>query len=264
MMEAEFQNLQRSFAAHIRAPGDHARPEQVDERRMRVYRELVHSTVSGLVENAFPVLRSILGEERWQALMRAFVAHHVCSTPLFHEVAGEFVAFLEAGEHLPDGLPPFTTELAHYEWVELALAVDPAEADPALADPNGDLLAGVPVLSPLVWPLAYRYPVHRIAPDFQPEATPEQPSWLLAHRTRGDEVRFSVLNAVSARLVALIATAPAPGRTLLEAIAAEAGQSERAPVVAEGAKQLRVWREADILLGTRHVEPEQDLPGEDS
>lgn len=264
MMETEFQHLQRAFAAHIRAPGQHTRPQQVDERRMRVYRELVHSTVSGLVENAFPVLRGILGEERWAALMRAFVAQHVCSTPLFHEVPGELVAFLEAGEGLPQGLPDFTTELAHYEWVELALAVDPAEAEPALADPNGDLLAGVPVLSPLAWPLAYRYPVHRIAPEFQPEAPPEQPSWLLAHRTRGDEVRFNVLNAVSARLIALIATAPAPGRTLLEGIAAEAGHADSAPIVAEGAKQLRAWREADILLGTRHAEPARNIPGEDS
>lgn len=263
-METEFQHLQRAFAAHIRAPGQHTRPQQVDERRMRVYRELVHSTVSGLVENAFPVLRRILGEERWAALMRAFVAQHVCSTPLFHEVPGELVAFLEAGEGVPEGLPDFATELAHYEWVELALAVDPAEAEPALADPNGDLLAGVPVLSPLAWPLAYRYPVHRIAPDFQPDAPFEQPTWLLAHRTRVDEVRFSVLNAMSARLVALIATAPAPGRTLLEGIAAETGQADSASIVAEGTKQLRAWREADILLGARHAEPKGNIPGEDS
>lgn len=263
-MEPAFQQLQRAFSAHIRAPEQNARPPQVDERRMRIYRELVHSTVSGLVENAFPVLRRILGDEQWGALMRAFVARHSCATPLFHEVAGEFVAFLETSEGLPDGLPGFSTELAHYEWVELALTVDPAEADPSLADPNGDLLNGVPVLSPLAWPLAYRYPVHRIAPECQPDAPPEQPSWLLAYRTRGDAVRFSELNAVSARLLALIATAPAAGRTLLEGIAAEAGQTDSAPVVAEGAKQMRAWREADILLGTRHAAPARATLGDDA
>lgn len=247
-----FQDLQRAFAAHVRAPEAHPRPDDVPERRMRVYSELVFRTNEGLVGNAFPVLRSLLDTERWEDLVRAFLHHHASGTPLFQEVAGELVAFLEAGEHLPDGLPPFAAELAHYEWVELALAVDPEEADPGHADPNGDLLAGVPVLSPLAWPLAYRFPVHRIAPERQPDAPPEQPTWLVVHRNRHDAVRFTELNALSARLIALIAAEPAAGGALLDRIAAESG-ADPAAMRAEGARQMQNWRESDILIGTRHT-----------
>lgn len=262
MSAHDFQSLQSAFSAHIRAPDTQPRPPEVPERRMRVYRELVHSTNAGLVGNAFPVLQRLIGEADWQRLVDAFLAHHHSATPLFHEIAGEMVDFLIAGEHTPPGLPAFAAELAHYEWVELALAIDPAEPEPAHADPNGDLLDGVPILSPLAWPLAYRFPVHRLAPDYQPQSPPEQPTWLVAHRTRTDAVRFSELNTVSARLIALIATAPAPGRALLEGIAAEVGQSDSAGLIAEGAQQLRAWREADILLGTRHDAPNN--PGDGS
>lgn len=247
-----FQDLQRAFAAHVRAPEVHPPPDGVPERRMRVYNELVFRTNEGLVGNAFPVLRSLLDTRRWEALIRAFLRYHASGTPLFQEVAGELVAFLEAGQHLPEGLPPFAAELAHYEWVELALTVDPEEADPDHADPNGDLLTGVPVLSPLAWPLAYRYPVHRIAPEFQPAAPPEQPTWLVVHRNRHDAVRFTELNALSARLIALIATEPAPGAELLDRIAAESG-ADPAALRAEGAREMQDWRESDILIGTSHT-----------
>lgn len=250
--EPAFQQLQRAFAAHIRDPEHRPRPQEVPERRMRVYRELVFRTIDGLVANAFPVLRRILGDDRWEALMRAFVAEHACETPLFNEIAGEFVGWLSEHPQAIDDLPGFAPELAHYEWVELALMVDTTEPDPSHADPNGDLMAGVPVLSPLAWPLAYQYPVHQLSPEYTPETPPEQPTLLVAHRTRQDEVRFTGLNAISARLMALIATEPASGQALLDRIAAEAGFDDPAPVRAEGAKQMQAWRESDILLGARH------------
>jgi hypothetical protein len=48
---------------------------------------------------------------------------------------------------------PWLHELAHYEWVELALQI--ADDDLPPHDPDGDLLAGKPVPSPLAWALAY-------------------------------------------------------------------------------------------------------------
>ena len=69
------------------------------------------------------------------------------------------------------GDPPWLAELAHYEWVELALQIAERRRLPP-HDPDGDLLDGVPVLSPLAWPLAYRWPVHRIGPDSSPSAPP--------------------------------------------------------------------------------------------
>lgn len=51
--------------------------------------------------------------------------------------------------------------------------------------------------------LTYPYPVHRISPRFKPEA--QEITYLLAFRTLDYEIKFDVLNAVSARLVQRLA-----------------------------------------------------------
>jgi RNA polymerase sigma factor (sigma-70 family) len=65
-----------------------------------------------------------------------------------------------------------------------------AEADLAGIDPEGDLMRGYPIASPLAWPLAYRWPVHRLAPGFQPAEPPAVPTFLVVYRDDSDAVRF--------------------------------------------------------------------------
>ena len=144
-----FADVQRSFAAHIRDPQGQPRPAGVDERRMAVYRELVFNNIASLLAANFPVIRQILDDEHWEQLVRGFFIHHRCTTPLFHELGQEFLSYLQEVRAGDPQDPPFLLELAHYEWVELALDISEEEPDPALANPNGDLLAETPVVSPL-------------------------------------------------------------------------------------------------------------------
>lgn len=249
-----FQQAQYAFAANIRDPQRHIAPADVEDRRMQIYRDLFYNNVEGFLANAFPVIRRLSPDAAWHARVRDFYARHESRSPEFHGLAEEFLKFLqeERGEHPDD--PPYLAELAHYEWVELALGLSEAELTPELADPNGDLLAAPPVVSPLAWPLAYAFPVHRINPDFQPTEAPEQPSYLVVYRTRQDEVKFMEINAVSGRLLQLIEETPAAtGQELLLQIAAELGHSDPAQIVAAGRDMLLGLRERDILLGTRHA-----------
>lgn len=249
-----FQQAQYRFAANIRDPHRNAGPTDVEDRRMQIYRDLFYNNVEGFLANAFPVIRKLSTDAVWHARVRDFFARHQSRTPEFHGLSEEFLKFLqqERGEHPDD--PPYLVELAHYEWVELALGLSAAELTPELADPNGDLLAALPVVSPLAWPLAYAFPVHRINPEYQPAEAPEQPTYLVVYRTRQDEVKFMEINAVSGRLLQLIEENPeATGHALLLRIAEELGQSDPAPVLAAGRDMLLGLRERDILLGTRHV-----------
>src|SRR5690606_9682888 len=124
-----------------------------------------------------------------------------CRTPLFTEVAREFLRYLDqrAGEGRSD--PAWLRELALYEWAELALDLSEAEPADVPHDPAGDLLAGRPLLSPLCWLLAFEWPVHRLAPDYLPQQPPAQPSCLLLHRDRSGRVRFRELSAPAFRLL---------------------------------------------------------------
>ena len=114
------------------------------------------------------------------------------------------------------------------------------------------MLTGIPVLSPLAWPLAYVWPVHRIGPDFQPDATPDVPTLLLVRRDRTGDVHFSTLTPLAYRLLELIrANASATGAELLHALAIEAGQPNDPTFLAAGTAMLARFRDESLLLGTR-------------
>jgi len=246
-----FQKLQYEFAAHIRDPEHRVAPAGIEDRRMGIYRELFYNNIEDFLATGFPVIRAITDDERWHAMVRDFYARHQCHEPQFFRIAEEFLKYLDDERGDVAGDPAFLRELAHYEWVELALSISQEELTPELADPNGNLLAGVPVLSPLAWTMAYDFPVHRISPDLQPKAAPDQPTLLVVYRTRADDVKFMEINPVTARLIELIDKEPATGATQLERIAAEMKHPQPAAVVREGAAILQSLRERDILLGTR-------------
>lgn len=240
---------QFALARHLRDPQHQPAPDGIEERRLSIYRDLLFNNVESLLAGNFPVIRQLLDGEPWRALVRDFFRDHRCQTPLFPEIGREFLRFLEARE--PND-PPFLAELAHYEWVELALQISDTEL-PA-HDAQGDLLEGVPVLSPLAWPLAYAWPVHRIGPDHRPEFPPVEPTLLLVRRGPDGEVRFSQLSPLAFRLLQrLDAASTWSGRAHLRALAAEAGHADAEAFVDQGAALLRQMHDTGVVLGTRCV-----------
>jgi hypothetical protein len=107
-------------------------PAGLESRRVAVYQRLLFNNLLGLLSNGFPVCVRLLGEPAWSALVRHYFATHRCQTPLFTELAAEFVQWLQAQPQLPH---PALAELAHYEWVETALYQLDAEPLPAQATP---------------------------------------------------------------------------------------------------------------------------------
>jgi len=246
--------LQHAFAAHIRDPEGAPAPDGMEDRRLAIYRDLFFNNLRDLLGRSFPVTRKILGEAAWQHMVRDWLIRHRARTPLFLELPQEFLNYLAEERTPAPNDPPFLAELAHYEWVELALAIDERDITSLDVDQDGDLLAQVPVLSPLAWPLAYAWPVHRLAPDYQPAHPPDEPTRLLVWRDRVDKVGFMEINLVTARLVELLGGseegAPRTGRDCMLQIAAELGRAEPEPIVAAGAEVLQDLRARDIIVGT--------------
>jgi hypothetical protein len=243
---------QTAFAAHIRDPEHVAPPADIENRRMQIYRELFFNNIQSLLSSNFPVLRALYTDSDWRQLVRDFYAEHRCQTPLFPEVAKEFLRYLQDGRKPRAEDPGFLHELAHYEWVELALSLDERELDATEAKEDGDLLTDVPVLSPLAWPLTYSYPVHRIKPDFQPDQPPADATHILVYRNRQDAVRFMQLNDVSRLLLELLLEDQGlAGLELLKKVARLIRHPEPGLVVEGGAELLEDLRKKDVLLGTR-------------
>jgi len=245
-------SLQIAFAAHIRDPENQAAPEDVEDRRMNIYRQLFFNNINKFLASNFPVLHQLYDDKAWRQLARDFYTEHRCHTPLFPELPKEFLRYLQDQRKDRPGDPPFLLELAHYEWVELALSMDENELEDTTANRTGDLMKEVPVLSPLAWPLSYRYPVHRIRPGFEPEAPPEQATHILVYRDRSDQVKFMQLNDVSRLLLNLLQeNRGLTGLELLTEIANSIKHPDPTVVIDNGEKLLQDLLSKDILLGTR-------------
>lgn len=240
---------QDALAAWIRDPSVPP-PPGVAPERLQVYRNLFRNNLAALLAGNFPVIRRLHDDAGWDALVDGFLREHGSRTPLFTAIAREFTAWLEARPAREDDAAPWLAELAHYEWVELALQI--SDAVPDAHDPDGDLLLAAPVVSPVAWPLAYRWPVHRIAPDFRPTAPPDAPTLLLVHREADGHVRFHVLAPLTFRLLQRLSEAPAlDGDAQLRALAVEAGETDVDGFVAQGAGMLAHLRALGVILGTR-------------
>lgn len=246
----DFQETQYGFAAHLRDPARHAAPPDIEDRRMAIYRDLFFNNVAQLLARTFPVLHKILGAERWERMMRDYFSRHRSHTPLFLEMPREFLQYLENERGEVDGDPPFMLELAHYEWVELALSIDERDPDLTGVDPEGDLLEGRPALTPLYWSLVYRFPVHQLSPQFAPTEPGPEPTRLLVYRDLDDEVGFIEINVVTARLLELLEDeSVASGRAALSAVAEELNHPQPETVVSGGRQILEDLRNRQVILG---------------
>ena len=246
----DFKEVQYAFTRHMRDPENNPAPEGLEDRRIGVYRELVYNNIESFIGNSFPVLRKITPDDQWHEMLRDYVCNHQSHTPLFPRMPLEFLQYLEHERKERPQDPSFILELATYEWAELSIALDTREIDLDGIDIEGDLLAGVPVLNPIIMPQTYLYPVHQISPDYLPDTTPEFPTYLLVYRCKDDEVGFMELNLVSARLFECIqGNSEETGLQLLEGIAEELKHPDPQVVIEGGHEIMRDMHSKDILLG---------------
>jgi len=258
----EFQKLQYEFTAHIRDPEAVPSPDGLEDRRMEIYRELFFNNVNSFLENGFPVLRTHYDNNAWQRLVRAFFSTHDSHSPWFVDISKEFILYLQSEHQTTNDDPAYLFELAHFEWAEVALMVDQEESDWDNINPHGDLLEAMPVLSPTAYCLSYQWPVHEISADYQPTQQPEQPSFVLIHRDKDDDIQFVSADPVTARIMELLQldedhntdgpkSKPASGKALLTQLATEMQHPNPEEALHDGHRILLKFHHAGIVVGTK-------------
>jgi hypothetical protein len=194
-----FQTHQASFASYIRNPEKNPLPIGVKPERMAMYRELFFNNIEGFLTANFPVLYSLFSEKDWLHLVQDFFENHVCETPHFSEIPEEFLAYLQNERQNPTDLP-FLFELAHYEWIEMALSISHETFDSL---PLENLSNAKLKLSPLACVLAYQFPVQKICSEFMPVKS-EQPTFLVVYRNENDMVQFLEITPLTFQLLQLV------------------------------------------------------------
>jgi hypothetical protein len=251
MTLATFKKHQYEFTAHLRDPKKNAMPEGIEDRRMAIYRNLLYNNIESFISSGFPVLREIYNDEDWHRMVRDFFANHQSRSPYFLEISQEFITYLQNERQADENDPAGLTELAHYEWVELALLVSDETINMENIDANGDLLQQHPAFSPLAWPLVYQFPVHTMGPDNLPEQAPEQASYLVVYRNRNDKVNFLEINPVTARLISLLQENTSyTGLDAIKYISKEMNHPNPDVVKQGGLSALQELQQYGIILGT--------------
>lgn len=203
-LHSHFKNKQTEFTSYIRDPENNPLPDDVKIHRMAMYRELMFNNINDFLSSNFPVLYTLIEERHWYALVQDFFLKHQCKSPYFTDIPQEFIKYLQHERSFSENDPPFMLELAHYEWVEMALEIS-KECSPVVnADLKQNPFEHSITLSPLAWPLVYQYPVQKISPSFKPMIVPENPTYFVVYRNHDDRVIFTEITAMTYSLLNLI------------------------------------------------------------
>ena len=247
-MKVDFKAKQSEFSAYIRDPFNNPKPADVDSQRMATYRELFFNNIDSFLSSNFPVLRTLLDDAQWFELSQDFFAKHPCSTPYFSEIPEEFIDYLQ-NERQNDADYPFLLELAHYEWVEMALSISKEEISANTDAFITNLAEETISLSSLAWPLVYQFPVHQISPSFLPEKAPEHATYLLVYRNIADEVNFIQIPAITYSLLQLLQNNDTLScNDCLTQVAKEFAHPDPTVMIDAGLQVLKSLAEKNIIL----------------
>lgn len=247
----EFQKLQLNFIRYLRNPDTAMTKDAVTSRQQSIYCDLVYANINRIIAESFPITRSIISNTNWHLMISDFIANHSSQSPYFLEISKEFLAYL-THERIPQASDqPFMLELAHIEWINLALDIADIEL------PKQDELPATEYslwsASPLVIGLTYQYPVHIIDSEYLPEK-PDTPIYLLAYRNQDDDVEIQETDALTLRIVQLLQQQDTIScLELSQALSSEINEMPTEELMAKTLSILCELAEADIVFYSNQI-----------
>lgn len=184
------------FSESVRS-GMPLKNSNLNAEKTALYHALVMGNLQEVISPCFPILRSIICRHTWSGFMLDFFQQRPLNTPLFHQLPFEFVTYLQ---NLPSKEYPFMADLAHYEWVELALELA-ASVNNIKRVVASQILETHWQLSSCAKLLSYEYDVYNIGSNYIPHQT--IPTYLAVYK-KDNAVEFMVLNELSFQLLECI------------------------------------------------------------
>jgi len=167
---------------------------QIAPKRFNVYRNNVIVSLCDALGQSFPAIGTLLGEDYFRALARAFVLEQPPKTPVLLWYGGEFAAFIE--DFPPLSAYPYLADVARVEWAWLQSyhAADAAPLDTgalgaiapeAVGEVRFELHPATRIVTSswAVWDLVR---LNRFAPDPQETLDPARPQSVLVSRPELD------------------------------------------------------------------------------
>ncbi len=228
-MNKDFKSIQHDLGAWLRGQDSSSQPfDNVEPRRLAIYKRLIHNNIQQFLRAGFPVLQEVLSAAQWQRLSANFIAHHQAHSPLFSEIGAEFVDFIatiNAPQRVQDELPPWLFELAHYERLEVDVLH--ANFDDSLQAVETVTESTVLHLNSTAQVAIYNYPVASISRTELPTQELAEPYCILVYREPGaEQVRFMQLNSMTAGVLAELQANPLTFSQLFEVLLVQYPEQE--------------------------------------
>lgn len=222
--------------------------------RLALYRRLVRNNLLGVTAKMMPITRARLNAVAggaFDASFDAFLAEIGPRTHYLRDVPAEFLAWVAPRwsdqARTAGGIPPYASDLASHELVEMQVAATPRPAERAEA---GELALDRPlVFSEAQRLVRYAYAVHELPSDPDDRTTPDaRPVTVFVYRNADHDVGWTELPGLRARaLEALLQGAPL-GEAITRACRDE-GTALTDAVVADVAELLAELAQEGVLLG---------------
>ncbi len=202
MLNTSFQTQQSILAEYTRTGNEKLihKLQNVKEKGIRYYRELIFNIAHDTITNAYPILTDFLGNEQMQTLINNFYTHHHCQTYQVWRMPEEFKDFVTQSETALIEKYPFIPDLLHFEWIEIEVFMMPDETFPKYQK-SGNILKDKLVLNPEIKILALQYPVHFLHPSKITEKEKGQYFVLVHRHPESKEVVFTNLNALGVKII---------------------------------------------------------------
>lgn len=181
----DFQKLQFELVEKVKQ--GQGELENIESRRLNIYKELFYNNIEGFCRNTFPILAGLLGDKCWFELVRHFFSQHSSVSPHFVDISEEFLNHIVENQLLPHAS---LYELAHYEWLELVVLTTNVEQN--TVEGKNNINWQVPTTT---HPVAYQFPVHEMSVKQNSFPEPE-PTSLIIYNRDGD-VQFLKVDPLS-------------------------------------------------------------------
>ncbi|HJL18704.1 MAG TPA: putative DNA-binding domain-containing protein [Sandaracinaceae bacterium LLY-WYZ-13_1] len=191
------EDVQRAFTRvcfEREPPEDALAMLHAPRERWMLYRRMVRHRLFGMARSGLPKTAALLGDERFDAAVAAYLAERSPRTRFIREVVHELVTHALPGWEADPSLPAHLGDLVRYEDTKWRVASVDGEA-PACGELDFERPA---VINPTVRTLVVRHRVDKSAED--PKAL-DEPHLVLVYRAPGSaKIRTYVLNDVGGRL----------------------------------------------------------------
>jgi hypothetical protein len=194
MLRKETKNIQEKFASYcLNGELDLSLPVRQD--RMHNYKRLIGNIVHDSLENAFPILLSIIEKKTWLKMVEIFITQHKCTHNQLFRMPEEFVQYAIKQQWSVQFKLPYLEDLLRFEWAEVSVHTAP---DVEIATTiHKDLLHNQLIFNPYMELLKLQYPVYEIGTKEQIKGV----YYCVVYRKKNDHVYYLSLDENSAALL---------------------------------------------------------------